>query len=166
MPNNWIDEVLKGIMDFPNQLAALATSGKHFLREGPFPIRHPDLSDNNIAVTKEFDLLGVIDWEDAYTVPWELIDCPLFIRKVPRFLNPPDQYDGGQPKDADEAGRWVDEREYARLVREAEEHAGVDHRLSDMLGNNEAQDLAGIIHLFSEGKMGLYGRALHHFETK
>lgn len=33
------------------------------------------------------------------------------------------------------------------MVREAECEAGLDHRLSDMLADTDAQDLAAIIHL-------------------
>jgi hypothetical protein len=57
-------------------------------------------------VNKVFDVLGVIDWVSACTVPWELIDTLCFLTTVPRLLNPPEQYDNaGQPIEADEAKR-------------------------------------------------------------
>ncbi|KAI1413291.1 hypothetical protein F5Y13DRAFT_198541 [Hypoxylon sp. FL1857] len=151
VPSHFLDEIIKGNDEFPKRLADLATSGKYFTRAGPFPIRHADLFHQNIIVTKSFDVLGVIDWEGACTMPWELVDLPSFIQTVPRLINDPNQYDeAGQPIDPDEIGMWADEKAYVEMVREAE----------------DTQDLAGIVHLFVEGKMGLYGRALDYFENK
>lgn len=166
VPSSLIDEIVKGVNEFPNRVAKLAASGKCFVSKGPFPIRHADLFPSNIIVTKTFHVLGVIDWEGACTMPWELVDAPLSISTVPLLLNPPEHYDeAGQPRDQDEARRWADERAYAVMVREAEKEAHADHWLSNMLANRDAQDLAGIIHLFAQGKIGFYGRALDHFES-
>lgn len=112
-------------------------------------------------------MLGVIDWEGACAVPWELIDAPCFLSTVPRLLNPPEQYDeAGQPLEQDEAGRWRDEEAYAAMVREAEQSAHADHKLSNMLADRDIRDLAGVIHLFGQGKIGFYGRALDYLENK
>ncbi|KAI1382560.1 uncharacterized protein F4822DRAFT_423470 [Hypoxylon trugodes] len=111
--------------------------------------------------------LGVIDWEGAYTVPWELSDAPLFLKTVPRLLNLPEQYDkAGWPLDKDEIGRWEDERTYSTMVQEAEQNVRTDNKLSRMLINRDIQDLAGIIYLFMQGKMGFYGKALDYFESR
>ena len=84
---------------------------------------------------------------------------------MPRLLCPPEQYDeAGQPLDQDEVGKWADEEAYATMVRDAERDAGTDHRLSDVLSDRDARDLASVIHLYSQGKMGFYGRALDYFE--
>ncbi|OTA87036.1 hypothetical protein M434DRAFT_375989 [Hypoxylon sp. CO27-5] len=161
-----IDEIIKGTYELPSRLANLATSGKCFTRAGPFPIRHPDLFHHNVVVTESFNVLGVIDWEGAYTVPWELIDFPCFLSTVPRLLNPPDQYnEAGQSLDPDDIGRWADEKLYVEMVQEAEQKAQMDCMLSQTLGDRDTQDLAGIVHLFALGKMGLYGRALDYFEN-
>lgn len=167
IPPLFLDEILTGVDEMPTRLMKVAKSGRYFTSEGPFPIRHADLFHSNVIVTKEFDVLGVIDWEGACTVPWELIDAPCFLRTVPRLLNPAEQYDeAGQPLDKDEIGRWADEELYTAMVREAELEHHADHRLSQILGNRDAQDLAGVVHLYSQGKMGFYGRALEYFENK
>lgn len=72
-------------------------------------------------------MLGVIDWEDATTVPWELVDTPCVLSTVPRLLNPSEQYDdAGQPLDPNVARMWGDRVAYAAMVQEAEQeiHAG------------------------------------------
>ncbi|GKT71525.1 protein kinase-like domain protein [Colletotrichum tofieldiae] len=138
-----------------------------FTRKGPFPIRHNDLFHSNVIVTKDYGVLGVIDWENSYAVPWELINAPWFLNTVPRLLNRPDQYDNaGRPLAKDEAGQWADEEAYADLVREAELDARTDHKLSQILSNRNSRAMAAIIHLFSQGKMGFYGRVLDYFEAK
>ncbi|KAJ0164436.1 hypothetical protein CTA2_1002, partial [Colletotrichum tanaceti] len=167
LPPSFIDEILEGNSRFPSRLAKLASDGKHFTRAGPFPIRHTDLFDTNVVVTKAYQVLGVVDWENAYTVPWELVDAPSFLSTVPRLLNRPDQYDDqGRPLDSDEARQWADERAYAEMVREAELEAHADHKLSQMLADRDSQVLASTIHLFTHGKMGLYGRVMDHFDEK
>ncbi|KAJ8129924.1 hypothetical protein O1611_g3704 [Lasiodiplodia mahajangana] len=167
IPPFLVDEILKGVNDLPGRLAKLAASDKYFTSQGPFPIRHADLFHSNVIVNKAFEVLGVIDWEGACTVPWELSDAPCFLKTVPRLLNLPEQYsESGLPLDQDEAGRWADEEAYSVMVREAEQSARVDHKLSQMLANRDAQDLTGILYLFTQGKMGFYGRALDYFENK
>lgn len=100
-------------------------------------------------------------------VPWELVDAPCFLSTVPRLLNPPEQYDeAGRPLDQDEVGRWADEEAYAKMVQDAEQNAHTDHTLSKFLADRDAQDLASTIHLYSQGKIGFYGRALDFFESK
>ncbi|KAI0101410.1 kinase-like domain-containing protein [Nemania sp. FL0031] len=167
MPLSLVGEILKGMNDLPGRLARLAASDKYFKLQGLFPIRHADLFHSNVIVNKAFEVLGVIDWEGACTVPWELSDAPCFLKTVPRLLNLPGKYsESGLPLDRDEAGRWADEGANSVMVREAEQSAHVDHKLSQALANRDAQDLAGILYLFTQGKMGFYGKALDYFENK
>jgi len=37
--------------------------------EGPFPLKHPDLSFQNILVDNEFRVVAVLDWSLSRTVP-------------------------------------------------------------------------------------------------
>lgn len=69
VPSSLLDEIIKGVAEFPNRVAKLAASGRCFVSKGPFPIRHPDLFPNNIIVTNTFHVLGVIDCEGACTMP-------------------------------------------------------------------------------------------------
>ncbi|CCF42546.1 hypothetical protein CH063_02862 [Colletotrichum higginsianum] len=167
LPPSVVDEILEGNSQFPSRLAKLASDGKQFTRSGPFPIRHSDLFHSNVIVTKAYEVLGVVDWENAYTVPWELVDAPWFLSTVPRLLNRPDQYDDeGRPLDKDEAGQWADEEAYAEMVREAELDAHADKNLSRMLADRDSQVLASTIHRFTQGKMGFYGRVLDYVDAK
>lgn len=114
-------------------------------------------------------MLGIIDWEDACTVPWELVDAPCFLNTVPRLLDPPEGYynkETGEPLGEDVKESWAEKREYAEMVRQAEQEAGADHRLSRMLTDWDAQDLAATFHLFLHGKVGLYGQVLDYFENQ
>ncbi|KAG5779848.1 hypothetical protein H9Q73_006497 [Fusarium xylarioides] len=164
VPLSLIDQVLEGTTSFPARLMKLARRGKHFSKEGPFPIRHADFFHSNVIVTKDYHVLGVIDWERSYTMPWELVDAPCFLTTVPRLLNPPEQYKSGRPVDQDEVENWEDEDVYATLVRDAERKACADQKLSRTLADRESRDLAALVHLYSQGKLGLYGRALDYFE--
>lgn len=168
-PAEFIDEILQGARSLAPRMAELASSGKYFTAKGPFPIRHADFWHSNIIVESEtFDVLGIIDWEGAITVPWELMDFPRFLSTVPRLLDPPGQYDQetGEPLDEDEIGRWKEKKEYVEMVRGAEEEAGVDHGLSDVLADGDMQDLAATFHLFLGGRVGFYGKVLEYLENK
>lgn len=104
-------------------------------------------------------------------MPWELLDAPSFLKRVPRLLNPPRHYDEkGRPEDEDEdeagAGAGPDEEAYTGMVRDAEGGAGADDGLSGMLVDGDARDLADFVHLYSMGKIGFYGRALDYFESR
>lgn len=134
-------------------------------------MRHADFWHSNVVVTKAFDLLGIIDWEGACSVPWELVDAPQFLHTVPaRLLGRAgeERYDGetGEPLEKDEIRRWAEKRAYAEMVRRAEEDAGTDHRLSDVLSGWDEQDLAATFHLFGDGKVGTYGRVLDYLENR
>ncbi|TID06559.1 hypothetical protein CH35J_000295 [Colletotrichum higginsianum] len=155
------------------QIGAVTRNAEERFTVGPIPgIGEPfdtaaSFIQGNVIVTKAYEVLGVVDWENAYTVPWELVDAPWFLSTVPRLLNRPDQYDDeGRPLDKDEAGQWADEEAYAEMVREAELDAHADINLSQMLADRDSQVLASTIHRFTQGKMGFYGRVLDYVDAK
>jgi len=82
LPPSVVDEVVEGIEQFPSRLANLAQSGQYFTRGGPFPIRHANLFHSHIVITKTYEVVGAIDWEGSYAVPWELVDAPCFLSTV------------------------------------------------------------------------------------
>src|SRR6201999_1082203 len=43
---------------------------------GPFPMRHGDLHADNVLVDSTGHIVGVIDWDCAATVPWEVFAVP------------------------------------------------------------------------------------------
>lgn len=48
---------------------------------------------SNIIVDEEYAVLGIIDWEGASALPWELVEHPLFLKTLPRTFSTPDVYD-------------------------------------------------------------------------
>ncbi|KAJ5158617.1 uncharacterized protein N7500_008268 [Penicillium coprophilum] len=71
------------IDNFPSQIKALA-SRLSLYNEGPFPLDHDDFLHSNIMVDENsFNVTGIIDWEGACTVPWELIAFPDFLTAMP-----------------------------------------------------------------------------------
>lgn len=68
------------------------------LRQGPFPIYHPDLYQSNTIVDDEFQVLVLIEWQGAWRVPWELVEIPLFLSTMPQAMDAAFNYDqNGQP---------------------------------------------------------------------
>ena len=66
----------------------------------PFPVPR-QLWHNNIVVDDHYRVLGVFDWEDAYTAPWETLEFPLILCVTPRPIDIPDNYDvEGKPINA------------------------------------------------------------------
>ncbi len=114
------------------------------LGSGPFPLYHPDFRHSNIIVDPDCSVLGVIYWENASTVPWEVVEFPLFLSMTPPPMDAPWNYDDkGLPTDASVRLVWDERDEHVRLVREAEAEKGPDRRLSTTLANRTAQNLAG-----------------------
>ncbi|EJT76974.1 hypothetical protein GGTG_06888 [Gaeumannomyces tritici R3-111a-1] len=160
LPRDIAEEITTSIRNFPSRLAAIANHTS--LIGSPFPLYHTDFHSSNIVVDPECNVLSVIDWENASTVPWEVVQFPLFLSTVPPPMDAPQNYDDkGQPKDSYTVQLWDDRNEYVRLVREAEVQKGPDRRLSTTLANRTIQNLAGAVKLFLDpGKIGFYNRVL------
>ncbi|KAL3454441.1 hypothetical protein BJX65DRAFT_260508 [Aspergillus insuetus] len=73
-----VKDLLQSIHDFPPRLSELASKISKY-DEGPFPLYHSDLYTSNIIVDDCFRVLGIIDWEGACSVPWEVVEPPLFL---------------------------------------------------------------------------------------
>jgi hypothetical protein len=160
LPRGLDEEIGSSIRDFPSRLAAIA--GRISLGSGPFPLYHTDFRHSNIIIDADYNILGVIDWEDASTVPWEAVEFPLFLSMTPPPMDAPSNYDDeGLPIDSCTRLRWHEREEYVRFVREAEAEKGLDRRLSTTLANHTVQNLAGALKLFLDpGKIGFYGKVL------
>ena len=157
------DQIVSAISTFPSQVKLLAKN-LSLSNYGPFPISHPDFYHSNIIVDDEYNLLGVIDWEGAHTVPWELVELPLFLGAIPPPMDASWNYDdSGEPKDPETRQRWQDRARYIELVEEAEGVCGVDCKLSSALRDEKSQHLAFAIREYPEGKMGFYDKVLLHF---
>lgn len=77
----WMLAVLE---QFPRRIKAIANQLSVHHNEGPFPLCHDNLLHSDILVDEDtFSVTGIIDWEGACTVPWELVAFPEFLEAVP-----------------------------------------------------------------------------------
>ncbi|RHZ43885.1 uncharacterized protein CDV56_102637 [Aspergillus thermomutatus] len=155
------DSILCLINAFPSCLREMAcrVSAND---NGPFLLYHPDFYQSNIIVDESFRVLGVIDWEGACTVPWELVEPPLFLSMVPPAMDDPRNYEAnGQPKDFDSRRRLNERAEYAKYVQKKEEELKGDDKLSQVLLDPGAQGLAHAIKVYHDpGKLEFYCKAI------
>jgi hypothetical protein len=130
---------------------------------GPFPLVHPNLHHTHILADKGYNVKGVIDWEGTCTLPWELVQSPHFLSTVPAAMDSPLNYDNdGEPLDPKRRERWEDQEAYVELVAEAEMDFGADSKLSDILADQRAQDLACALRSYLDfGDLNLYTDDVH-----
>ena len=112
-----------------------------------------------------FNITGIIDWEGACTVPWELIAFPEFLQAMPASFDLPQKYDrDGQPFDEEVRQTWRERQEYIEIVRSAELE---DNLLSTCLSSNRSQALAYAYGAFTSiGKLGFYDRVIEEVERE
>ncbi|KAJ5713874.1 uncharacterized protein N7483_011055 [Penicillium malachiteum] len=155
------EQMITIIENFPSQIKAMA-SRLSLCNEGPFPLDHDDFLHSNIM---SFDVTGIIDWEGACTVPWELIAFPEFLSAMPASFDLPDKYDqNGYPLDEESRERWRERQEYIEMVRSAELQ---DHLLSDCLSSKRSQVISYVYGAYTGiGKMGLYDQVLEELRRE
>ncbi|KAJ6114301.1 hypothetical protein N7486_000079 [Penicillium sp. IBT 16267x] len=151
------------IDSFPAQIKAMA-SRLSSCNEGPFPLDHDDFFHSNIMVDENsFDVTGIIDWEGACTVPWELIAFPDFLAAMPVSFDLPQNYgQDGQPLDEEVQETWREREEYIEMIKSAELQ---DSLLSACLSSNKSQAIAYTYGAYtSVGKLGAYDRVIEELE--
>ncbi|KAJ8129537.1 hypothetical protein O1611_g4098 [Lasiodiplodia mahajangana] len=148
--------VLAAINGFPSRIkeAARRISNNH----GPFPLCHADFLHSNIVVDESFQVLGIIDWESACTLPLQLVTFPAFLDAMPASFDFPDRYrEDGQPIDDEQRQRWKEREDYVRMVESAEHE---DHVLSSCLKDRKGLALAYSMMAYKIGKMGFYDKVI------
>ncbi|KAK4042138.1 hypothetical protein C8A01DRAFT_44791 [Parachaetomium inaequale] len=153
------------IDQFPSQIKAMA-SRLSTSNNGPTPLCHDDFLHSNIMVDEDsFDVTGIIDWEGACTVPWELIAFPEFLQAMPASFDLSQSYDrDGQLLDEEVRQTWRERREYIEMVKSAEPE---DRLLSTCLSSNRSQALAYTYGAFTSiGKLGFYDRVVKEVERE
>ncbi|KAG2420429.1 hypothetical protein HFD88_000041 [Aspergillus terreus] len=162
-----VDEIIRSIKDFPRRLQDLANNISRNNDSGPFPLYHHDLYHSNMIVDDKFLILGVIDWEKASTVPWQLVEPPLFLSIVPATMDDPNNYEAdGTPKNQSEIQRLQERSEYAKFVQAKEEEMGIDEKLSETLLDPNIQSLARAIKVYHDpGKLGFYCQGFEDSRT-
>ncbi|KAL5330797.1 hypothetical protein ACEPPN_000320 [Leptodophora sp. 'Broadleaf-Isolate-01'] len=167
MKNGPVNEVLMSIVEFPLKVKAVASRiSSH--DSGPFPVWHRDFLHSNIIVDDRYRILGVIDWEGACTVPWELVEFPLFLSTVPLPMDAPWNYDqNGEPLDENTRQTWRERKEYIERAVRFETIEGIDDKLSTTLNNQTLQNLAYAMRVYAGlGKLGFYHKVMEPFEKK
>lgn len=159
---NPAERMIAIIENFPLQIKAMA-SRLSSCNEGPFPLDHDDFFHSNIMVDESFDVTGIIDWEGACTVPYELIAFPDFLTAMPVSFDLPQKYDeDGQPFDEEIREMWREREGYIEMVRLAELDDSV---LSDCLSSKRSQAIAYLYGAYtSVGKLGFYDQAVKEIE--
>ena len=153
------EEILRGVLDFPQQVSKLA-GGRLIHNGGPFPLIHVDFNHSNIVVDDEWNIIGVIDWESAQTAPWQTVEFPQTFSFCPRSMDAPWNYDDDGIATDEETRTQIKDREvYLDLVRRYERSVVKQPLLSGVLGSQASQDLATAMRFYtSVGKAGLYSK--------
>ncbi|KAJ5562903.1 hypothetical protein N7461_001664 [Penicillium sp. DV-2018c] len=151
------------IDNFPQQIKAMADR-LSLCNDGPFPLDHDDFLHSNIMVDEEsFDVTGIIDWEGACTVPWELIAFPEFLSCMPASFNLPENYDqDGLPVDEEVRETWREREAYIEMVKSVEDQ---DSLLSACLSSKRSCAIAYSYGAYtSVGKLGTYDRVIEELQ--
>lgn len=161
------DEIWESTSNFPARLSRLSSLIAGLYDSGPFPLVHVDYGHNNIVVDTEYNMLGVIDFENAIAAPWIMVEYPLGVRVTPAPMDLPSNYSpDGFPIDADLISKYKDREEYLQELVGAEIELGMPPRLSGVLSNGNIRDIAAAVKLFAvDGKMGWYSCVLDRFES-
>lgn len=164
-----VEQVVSSVEQFLTRLRDVAPrlAQSHNNDQGPFPLCHTDFLHSNIIVTPDtFDVLGIIDWEGARTLPLQLVQFPRFLSIMPHRFGHSNRFDeNGEPRDEEERERWQERQQYIQMVKECEEkeHGG-DDTLSKCLSDEHSQALSYAMDGFDGGKMGFYGHVLDDIE--
>lgn len=135
--------------------------------QGPFPLFHVDFGHNNIVVDDNYNVLGIIDWEHACSVPWDPIYFPWSLSTVPAPMAPDNYDENGTPEDPSISTVIGEQKTYIDTVQSIERKKGLAPFLSATLANQASQDLAYAMKLYTEdGICGRYTDVLRvHQET-
>ena len=131
------------IFNFPPKVGELAfkiTAGD----QGPCPLFHVDLGHKNIVVDDNYNVIGVIDWEHAYSVPWERIYFPWSLSTVPAPIALDNYDERGVPKDHNTSTIIGEQKRYIDTVQCIERNKGLSPFLSATLANQASQDLVSV----------------------
>ncbi|KAJ5194458.1 hypothetical protein N7491_001796 [Penicillium cf. griseofulvum] len=157
------EQMIAIIENFPSQIKAMATRLSLY-NKGPFPLAHVDFLHSNIMVDDSFCVTGIIDWEDACTVPYELLTFPDFLTAMPVSFDLPQKYDQyGQPLGEELRELWRERGEYVKMVKSTEHK---DSMLSDCLACKRSQAIAYLYGAYtSVGKLGYYDRVMEELRV-
>jgi hypothetical protein len=114
-------------------------------------IFHTDLYRSNVLVNSDYRIQKVIDWDNAFVAPWELVEFPKDFYSAPPSVLGPSYHE--QESDQD---RFREIEEYIRTKKREEETRKLDTKLSAVFTNPKVQELAQTCWLYANGKFGFY----------
>ena len=80
------------IENFPSQIKAIA-SRLSVCNEGLSPLYYDDFRHSDFVVDENsLGVTGIVDWEGAFTAPYELISFLSFLAAMPASFNLPEKY--------------------------------------------------------------------------
>jgi hypothetical protein len=155
-PVTVVDEIISSIESFPARLSYFA---RHYtFQSGPYPLIHSDLYNSNVLVDSKCRIKGVIDWENAFVGPWEMVEFIKDLSIIPPLMDGPFY----RKKQSDQE-IIAERKRYIQAIKEGERVKQLDSRLSETLGDANTQNLAHAIWLYSEGRIGYYSRMFDLF---
>lgn len=156
-PPDMADRVLRSIRTFPSRLREFAQRSR--FRGGPFPLFHSDFYKSNIIIDSRHTILSVIDWENAFVVPWEMVEFAKDLSIVPPALDGPLYRENEASR-----RRLMERKKYVESARRAEGARGLDNCLSAILDDSHVQHFAHAMWLYQDGRIGFYGDVLDEYE--
>jgi hypothetical protein len=155
-PKTAVDDIISSIKSFPARLSRFARH--RTFRSGPYPLIHSDLYDSNVLVDSECRIKGVIDWENAFVAPWEMVELIKGLSMVPPLLNG-HFYRAGKS----EQEKIAERKRYIQAIKDGERARQLDSKLSETLDDSETRNLAQAMWLYLDGKIGYYSRIIDSF---
>jgi hypothetical protein len=155
-PAEYVHGIIESIKEFPLKLSNLAQ--RYRFEEGPFPIVHTDLYKSNVLVDSEYRVQGVIDWENAITAPWEMVEFMKDLSIIPPMMDGPLYHEDSHRE------VFADRMKYIEVVKKTEHGLHLDSKLSTTFENWNTQNLASAIWLYPDGRIGFYSSVLESFE--
>lgn len=121
--------------------------------DGPFPLMHPDARGQQLLMSKEYTIYGVIDWDEASTVPWlEFCTYSSNLKWLMHRLES-NEYNPNVVQIIKER-----QEQYRLALREG----GLDNSILTLVGSKEAQVADCVIH-YSDPVYKYEGRTVFEF---
>ena len=160
------DKIEASILSFPlrvKELAATIPTRNH----GPFPLVHNDFGHNNILVDDNWKVLGIIDWEHAWSAPWEVVDFPVLLRLMPKIIDAAWCHnENGEPVQESAKIKIQDRKDYVNCIRQAEKRKSLPPLLSTVLTDKAGNDLTGSMSRYSEGIFAEYCKIIDAYHER
>ncbi|KAK3681685.1 hypothetical protein B0T22DRAFT_531107 [Podospora appendiculata] len=163
-PEALSSQILASVRNFPSQIAALAG---RLSSQTTTAGRSQDFLHSNIIIDHDYNILAVIEWEGACTLPWEMAQFPMFLSVTPAVMDAPWNYDkNGVPVDEGLKRKWQEREEYVDMVARCEAADDkMDNKLSASLRSRKHQDLAFAVRAYVDGgKLGFYSKVAAQFQ--